>query len=228
MKKLGLVIILAGVLAGSTLQAAFDGTVKLSDAAGLGTTSGGAFWIDVTSRSSAAMRQVIGDPFLSFCLEVPEHIAYNVTYQVNVNDAAIKGGGGPNPDPISLATAWLYRHFRDGNLASQSGASAFQMNNTGGNDFQKAIWWLEQETGGVENYLVRAARNALGTSDYLKDANGAFGVRVLNLYTLNSTGGIKEYNQSQLALVPEPTTVLAGALLLLPFAASTIRRFRKS
>ena len=28
--------------------------------------------------------------------------------------------------------------------------------------------------------------------------------------------------------VPEPTTMIAGALLLLPFAASTIRRFRRN
>jgi hypothetical protein len=28
--------------------------------------------------------------------------------------------------------------------------------------------------------------------------------------------------------IPEPTTVIAGALLLLPFAASTVRRFRRS
>jgi hypothetical protein len=31
-----------------------------------------------------------------------------------------------------------------------------------------------------------------------------------------------------LALVPEPTTFIAGALLLLPFAASTIRFIRKT
>jgi hypothetical protein len=57
----------------------------------------------------------------------------------------------------------------------------------------------------------------LGVSDY--------GVRAMNL--VNGPPGY-QLNQDLLIVVPEPTTILAGALLLLPFAASTIRRFRKT
>ncbi len=46
--------------------------------------------------------------------------------------------------------------------------------------------------------------------------------------TLNLTGGNITGFANDYTMVPEPTTVLAGSLLLLPFAASTIRRFRKN
>jgi hypothetical protein len=36
-----------------------------------------------------------------------------------------------------------------------------------------------------------------------------------------------EYNQSAKVTVPEPTTIIAGALLLLPFGVSTLRILRK-
>jgi hypothetical protein len=49
---------------------------------------------------------------------------------------------------------------------------------------------------------------------------------------LSVTGGDRDYQDMLIKVsaipVPEPTTILAGALLLLPFAASTIRRFRKN
>lgn len=52
------------------------------------------------------------------------------------------------------------------------------------------------------------------------DANGVYGVAALNLYTSSGARA-----QDQLVIVPEPTTVIAGALLLLPFGASTLRLF---
>jgi hypothetical protein len=57
------------------------------------------------------------------------------------------------------------------------------------------------------------------------DANGAYGVWVLQL--TDSCGNQK---QSQLVLcpvVPEPSTVVAGVLLLLPFGVSALRILRK-
>ena len=43
----------------------------------------------------------------------------------------------------------------------------------------------------------------------------------------NTSGTTFTVSQIQLQLVPEPTTMIAGALLLLPFGASTIRILRK-
>lgn len=42
------------------------------------------------------------------------------------------------------------------------------------------------------------------------------------------TGTILNVGNTYKTVVPEPSTVLAGSLLLLPFAASTIRRIRKN
>ena len=65
----------------------------------------------------------------------------------------------------------------------------------------------------------------MGWSDQtiMGDANGAYGVVALNL-----TDKQGNYYQSQLGMVPEPSTVVAGALLLLPFGVSTVRILRKS
>jgi hypothetical protein len=58
----------------------------------------------------------------------------------------------------------------------------------------------------------------------------------LNLYDPNNSDGlngsspttINGLRQDQLAIVPEVTTLLWGAVLLLPFGASTLRIVRKN
>jgi hypothetical protein len=73
----------------------------------------------------------------------------------------------------------------------------------------------------------------------MADSGGKYGVIALNLYngaygqpiqvpggTSFAHGTTVYLNQDMLA-VPEPTTMIAGALLLLPFGASTIRGLRR-
>jgi len=52
----------------------------------------------------------------------------------------------------------------------------------------------------------------------------------LNTLVLEGTGLSDSYGAiiGNVSLVPEPTTVVAGAMLLLPFGMSTLRMFRKS
>ena len=243
MKKLYLTIALAGVLAAPPLQAALEGTINIADSWGNG--PGGAFIIDVTVATSLAMQQVqgSGDPFTSFCIEKNEYFVLGSGYSVTVDNAAIKGGlGGPQPDPLSMATAWLYSQFRANTLAAsvlaQTGATWTPGTNPGGDQLQDAIWFFEQENAGygAGTALITTAKKVLGytlnaagdAAAIAADANGAYGVRALNLYTVNGSGQISVYNQSQLAMVPEPTTMIAGALLLLPFGASTLRILRKN
>jgi hypothetical protein len=240
MKKQLLTLGLTAILAVPIAQGAFDGTINISGSAGA--YGGGPFTINVTG----GLNEIIGSPFQSFCLEYNEHISLPGNYNVEVNTMAVRGSGGPNPDPISLATAWLYSQYRAGTLAASVagyGYGTYVNNSTGNSQLQQAIWWLEQETDGVfannvanavsgsevnfNNYLVSTAVAATMAGSAVNartiDANGAYGVAVLNLYSGTST-----YNQDMLAIaVPEPTTVIAGALLLLPFAASTIRILRK-
>ena len=81
------------------------------------------------------------------------------------------------------------------------------------------------------------AKSGTGTTDttVFNDSLGAYGVIALNLFdgaystqVQNPNGQSYNVNQDQLAIVPEPTTMIAGALLLLPFGASTLRILRKN
>jgi hypothetical protein len=53
-------------------------------------------------------------------------------------------------------------------------------------------------------------------------------------FTINDDASGADYSDNsgrldvQLTVVPEPTTMIAGALLLLPFGASTLRILRKT
>jgi hypothetical protein len=107
---------------------------------------------------------------------------------------------------------------------------------------QNAIWYLENEISLAQlsimnsvngTYYYNLAKSGTGRNDttVFNDSLGAYGVIALNLfngpgYTLDRG---YELNQDQLALVPvpEPATVIAGALLLLPFGASALRILRR-
>jgi hypothetical protein len=162
--------------------------IKLKD--GPGTTDGGEF--KVYSDSGTYL-------FNSFCLETDEYISFGSLYMVkSITDRAINGGsGGPSPDPLDPMTAYLYYHFAIGDLKGYNygfgrAASA--------NDLQKAIWFIEQEKGGVNNYFVKMAKDAIDTGAW----SGLGNVRVMNLVD-PSTNSLK---QDQLTLVPEPSTLL--------------------
>jgi len=128
------------------------------------------------------------------------------------------GNGGPNPDPISVGTAWLYYNFATGNLANYNygagrAASAAALQNT--------IWWLEQEAAdpGAGNVFRTAVLAQFGNSAAaaMADNNGAYAVQVLNLTTL--AGGLA---QDMLIVTPIP-----GALILLGPALLGLAGFRK-
>jgi hypothetical protein len=165
--KFGLVALGLTLAAGAQ---AVDGTLTLQG--GWGPSGGGEF--SVTSSTGLGA-------FKTFCLEYNEHINIPGTYDYTINSKAVGGGPGytPNGDPLSIGTAWLYSNFRSGVLASSYGYDT-----AGDQDnLQKAIWWLEEESMGVNNAWVGFAKAALGLDDTTirGDANGAFGVVALNL-----------------------------------------------
>ena len=238
MKKFIVSTALVGLFGIASLQAAFDGTIGLGNTPGR-TGQGGPFTITVLTANTPAMQQAInnGNPFLSFCLEQTEHVdlSGNQGYNVNVNTAAVSGGGGAvaGQDAISLATAWLYKTFRANNT---TGLDAFFVANFGSvalgrTALQEAIWYLEQAQNTGNNALVTLAMSTLGLNAgnvRTIDANGAWGVKVLNLYSANvNTAGRYDKLQDQLVLVPEPSTYVAGALLLIPVLAQ-VRRWKRS
>lgn len=150
--------------------------------------------------------------FQSFCLEMTEYISANTTYDVVFSNRAINGGVGTSGDLISIGTAYLYSQFARGILTEydytnpgRSGAA-----DSSAALLQNAIWWLEGE-GGSENAFT--ALVATMFTDPTADANGAYGVGVLNLYTL---AGARAQDQLVLVAVPEPASILGlGTFLLL-------------
>jgi len=237
MKKLYTAIVLAGALSVLQSQAAYDGTVLLTANSPFQNGSGGEFW---------AASSGLGN-FATFCTEVNEHLSFGGTYNYRKNTGAVQGGTGatsvdPNTtlamDLISYGTAWLYSQMRAGTLTLSTGSgSYFDANrNANAGELQQAIWFLEGESLGVNNGYVTLAATAAGNLALAQAASGgAFGVIALNLFDgpaaveVTAPDGSKHWvNQDVLAIVPEPTTMIAGALLLLPFAASSIRFIRKN
>jgi hypothetical protein len=227
----------AALLTASNALAVINGTLTTTSATGYGVgnygnnNGGGAFLVKTTGALGTGS-------FYTFCLEDNESIAFPATYNYQINSGAINGGISYSPtagasstfDPICIGTAWLYSQFRNGTLTGYNTAA-------GANNLQWAIWYLEGEkfsTGDLQTPSVDAvaylnlACAALGyaSGDYFDlmthNANGAYGVVALNL--TDSNGG---RIQDVLAIVPEPSTVVAGALLLLPFGVSTLRILRK-
>jgi hypothetical protein len=166
--------------------------------------------------------------FQTFCIEDQEWFLPGATYKYYKNTGAVAGGVGADTtdlntgiamDNISIGTAWLYSQFRAGTLANYFGVN--RQANAG--VLQTAIWMLEGEVDyNAANPYLGQARTALGMTDaqLVGDSGGAYNVVALNLFDgppgssptdKQGTGGVTYHlNQDQLAIVPEPTTMVAG------------------
>lgn len=226
----------AGLALATPAFAAYQGTVTINDAPGLGTGPGGAFRVDigaVTPGSDLEKVKAYSPSQLAFCVEKNEFITLPGTYSANVSHNALAGGLGNSstpgtvistatPDPISKATAWLYSRFALGSLTSVAG---FHYDDAGGNALQDAIWYLEneQDSPGTGAYLVAAALGTVG-ADWQQDALGAYDVVVLNLYDSNGNR-----SQDQLAIIPEPSSYYyAAAVLMIPVLVQVRRGLRST
>jgi hypothetical protein len=158
--------------------------------------------------------------FQTFCIQTTVEFSPGTTYNASAGDT------------IAIGTAWLYSQFASGALANHAYTESYNYAYGGGRtataaDLQNAIWWIQSNGAvGARNNFVVDAETALGLNDsqIVLDGNGAYGVASLDLSTI--TGGTAA--QDQLVIVPEPTTVVAGALLLLPLGASTLRVLRRN
>ena len=175
-------------------------------------TTGGEFGVDRLLTTGS------GSDFVTFCVEHNEFLSFGTTYKVaSITTGAIMGGvSGGNPDPISNATAWLYKSFRAGTLGGYAYVGTNAVRTASADALQDAIWFLEGEIGAVSGQAL--------TWKNLAIANGTslYGVRVMNVQTLS--GGTA---QDQLVMIPEPETyaMLLAGLGLMGFVAR--RRQRK-
>jgi hypothetical protein len=170
--------------------------------------------------------------FESFCLEKTEGISFGGTYYAMLNNSAVNGGGGAQngKDPISVGTAWLYYNFAKGTLSGSNysynySISAERLKDA--NALQQTIWYLEDEiswSAFTADHKFYNAAVANITGNVKADANGAYGVKVLNLYTTynSKTGVLSGLSQDQLIVTPIPS-----ALLLLGPALIGLVGFRK-
>jgi len=170
--------------------------IKLYD--GPGTTGGGEFQVYDDNGNYL---------FNTFCLETDEYIRLGSSYQYEVesitNEAIEGGSGGPSPDPLNPMTAYLYYNFAMGTLTGYNySTNPIDMAEhvSDANALQQAIWYIEGETLGVNNYFVTLATTA-GWTD-------TGNVAVMNLVWVNPTTGSVLLRQDQLILVPEPNTLL--------------------
>lgn len=194
--------------------------------------NGGEFNITGTPfTGNYASKAIVSGGFETFCVETDEFVGIPGQYYYSVSNSAIGGGAGrPDPDPISMGTAWLYSQFARGTLQNykyddficdDDGCRAYSAR-----DLQEVIWYLEEEidsintTGNPFAAMVLAEFTTWGAAR--ADSNGAFGVHVLNLWA-DSHGTVKK--QDQLVL-PEPGTLflMGFGLLGLGLAARRLKR----
>jgi hypothetical protein len=196
-----------------------------------GTLGGGPFAMDGPD-GDIGLSDALRTDFLSFCLEIDEHIYLDTGYYAKVSNAAEYGGaGGPSPDPLDEKTAYLYSKFLNGTLAG------FNLGNADDRDgLQLAIWRLEEEVyrTGTGKYKNAATNVTLGNSAtnvpkflkadlYYDDAvanalpGNFYGIGVMQLWgSYNKlTGNFSGNKQDQLIplSVPESTSTLATLLI---------------
>jgi len=189
MVVLAVAILSAAPALGDTWNVGDSITYTLSTAVWTPYGYGGLFTI--TNTNTGAVTE-------SFCIEIDEHI-YQNDFVAGISDAAVAGGrGGPDPDPISSSTDWLYAQYVSGNM-DYSNTAALQI----------AFWILENEVTSGEatswfnlTLLTPANLYVVAASSY----NGSYGTQVLNLMAANGTPHQSQLVQTQ--NVPEPTIML--------------------
>jgi hypothetical protein len=242
MKKFCMVLSLAGVMTALNLFASMQVTL-IQNTSQFSYGNGGEFravgnsdlnsivnWNAYNTGSTHNTADAGSAFFQTFCIEHNEFFSPGTPYSAAISQNAMYGGQPSGGDPISIGTAWLYRQFAAGTLSgyNYTYGTAGRASSTSAGALQEAIWWLEAENGSRNSFIDTAEDALYGAHGAVQDAlivgnaNGAYGVYALNLGTPGAV-------QDQLVIaVPEPTTVLAGALLLLPFGASTLRILRRN
>ena len=160
-----------------------------------------------------------GTPTWVYCVDLYHNVNVPGTFNVTISTAGVVNGATVNN---AGEVAWLLENYGGTGQAAPEVA------------LQAAIWHVIYDgsagyAGGHTVSLNTAAATSAEVTDY-NNILSALGSHTGNLagidwLTLSPSDNI----QGLVALpVPEPTTVLAGVLMLLPFGASTLRFVRKN
>ncbi|HOA75641.1 MAG TPA: hypothetical protein PLQ89_19175 [Phycisphaerae bacterium] len=228
-RKLHLMCVSLAVLAMAQIAAA-DITVTWaglgSDGVGYGYKNGADYYnnwaVELIFTPNGLPNYQDNVPFRSFCLEWQETLfPEGSTFNGVISDRAMYGGVGPQGDPISSQTAWLYQDYVKNGLRGATEAEK----NVYAASLQEAIWAFEEELpyGDLEN---NSGWKFAYTDTFIAEANAAVqngftglgNVRVLQLYY--SEGGGRA--QDILVMVPAP-----GAAALALAGLGMVGRFRR-
>jgi hypothetical protein len=184
------------------------------------TATGPSFYAPAYDPSNPGLTAT-GTSFQTFCIQTnaaydftPGHLYYYTISNTDSDNITVKMG-----------TAWLYSQFAAGTL----GGYDYNLLGTdvagrwaSAGALQQAIWEFQGQTGGVANTFYGDAVTALGALA-TTDANGAFGVYALDLWS-NPSDTVKI--QDQLIITPEPVTLWLYGFGLV--ALGVWRKFRKA
>jgi hypothetical protein len=235
-------VVLAAVVAalGGWLSAASADSIRV-EGGPWQSGAGGEFKV-TTLSGNAGVTGLPSDPlgagtFQSFCLERDSIVnlgpglsgVANV-YNYVVGTAAFAGGyggGGPEGDPISAATAYLYTQFRMGQLSAYAYNGTDDERKASAKALQIAIWALEDEYFGTG--LNAQPANAQADAWILEANNavaGAWGNTIGNVRVLVLTQG-ENAAQDILTLIPLPPAAWTGVASLVGLGTlGAIRRHR--
>ena len=172
-----------------------------------GTLGGGAFRIDNAADG-------IGVDFLTFCVQMTQHVDYSSAFRVgSITNYADDAGG---PDYISNETAWIFSNFRAGALSTFSS-----------DEIQASIWILEDEwtTNIGQSATLISLAYASVAAGWVND-----GVGVLNLFYADGRQAQDQLtlNPPTQGLAPPPTPSPEPATLtLLGIGAVVLARKRR-
>lgn len=224
-KQIGAVLALA-VAAGAANAA---NRVQFYDTFGSGNSDG-----FITDLAANGYNSPTGD-YISFCLELEEHLGYNTEYEYTVSGEVMNNGGaGPRTlnSTSGRRVAYIYSVFSAGGAAAIRGLDAAFAGYTDRETltlFQRYIWDRFAYPDGDDwsaGTLYSDAKFDLLTA--AADANGAqgglHGVRVMNVWAVGHVGDNRYGKQDQLTMIPLPST--AGLAMVGLGGLGVIRRRR--
>lgn len=178
--------------------------------------------------------------FQTFCIDVGHSFKSGKTYDYTISQQIYAGSA----NNISIGTAWLYSQFLDGTL------NGYHYTDGSGNIssatlLQNTFWALEGEISSSTVFVnsnpfyldllsafsgITVAQKILN-AEADAGANNIYGVAVMNLFATNNTSQLAQSQLIRIPItkkaVPEPSTIAAGALLLLPLGVSALRIVRR-
>jgi hypothetical protein len=168
--------------------------------------------------------------FQTFCVDTSHYFTPGQTYNYVISDQTSYGKG----NYISIGTAYLYNDFINHTLPGYSFAGGTSQNTDAGL-LQSVLWALQGESWQNSQNYVNSSNPFY--NDIIKEfgslqaaeaaSDGAYGVEALDIY--DSSGDACQSQLIEVASpVPEPSTIWAGLLIIIPLGVGVFRSFQKS